>query len=243
MILRTSLILLFLASAALAETSVTTKQGQTVPVEVLSVAGQIATVSRNNVKTPLKLDQLTAASQAEVIAAAKAKGAYSPFPPLRAQVTVGTKSRNNERSSYKKDMDISPQLKLSGVSALDSIPAIEAIMLIICQDTKAKFVQHTDRFVVHATETINVPAAADGKVRDIDFEKSSVSFDAWRDASNVGGFTYKYYLFALRDPETKKLIDFQTNHPQLPTFLLAHPEKKEELIGLEKGKEFPSGFR
>ena len=243
MILRASLILLFLAAAAVAEMSVTTKQGQTVPVEVLSVAGQIATVSRNNVKTPLKLDLLTAASQAEVIAAAKAKGAYSPFPPLRAQVTVGTKSRNNERSSYKKDMDISPQLKLSGVSALDSIPAIEAIMLIICQDTKAKFVQHADRFVVHATETITVPAAADGKVRDIDFEKSSVSFDAWRDASNVGGLTYKYYLFALRDPETKKLIDFQTNHPQLPTFLLAHPEKKEELIGLEKGKEFPSGFR
>ena len=243
MIRQTSLILLALAAAAFAETNVTTKQGQTVPVEVLSVAGQVATVSRNNVKTPLKLDQLTDASQAEVIAAAKAKGTYSAFPPLHAQVAVGTKSRPAANSSYKKDMDINPQLKLSGVSALDPIPAVDAIMLVICQDTKAKFVQHQDRFVVHATETITVPAAADGKVRDIDFEKSTVSFDAWRDASNVGGFTYKYYLFALRDPETKKLLDFQTNHPQLPAFLLAHPEKKEELLNLGKGKEFPVGFK
>ncbi len=243
MIRKISLVLLSLAATAFAETSVVTKQGQTVPVEVLSVAGQVATVSLKNVKTPLKLDQLTEASQAEVIAAAKAKGTYSAFPPLRAQVAVGTKSRPMANSSYKKDMDINPQLKLSGVSALDPIPAVDAVMLIICQDTKAKFVQHQDRFVIHATETITVPAAADGKVREIDFEKSTVSFDAWRDASNVGGFTYKYYLFALRDPETKKIIDFQTNDPQLPAYLISHPEKKEEFINLGKGKEFPTSFR
>ena len=243
MIRQTSLLVLLLASAALAETTVTTKQGQSVPVEVLSVAGGLATISRNNVKSTLKLDQLTDASQAEVITAAKAKNAYSAFPPLHAQVAVGTKSHPTAGSSYKKDMDINPQLKLSAVSALDAVPAIEATMVVICQDTKAKFVQHVDRYVVHATETKTVPAAADGKVRDIDFDPSKVSFDAWRDASNVGGFTYKYYLFALRDPETKKLIDFQTNHPQLPAYLAAHPEKKEELLNLGKGAEFPVGFR
>src|ERR1700729_2164509 len=97
MIRQTTFIFLLFATAALAETSVITKQGQTVPVEVLSVAGQVATVTRNNVKTTFRLDQLTDASQTYVIAVAKEKGAYSPFPPLRAQVTVGTRSRPNER--------------------------------------------------------------------------------------------------------------------------------------------------
>ena len=243
MIRQTSLLILLLASAALAETTVTTKQGQSVPVEVLSVAGGVATISRSNAKSTLKLDQLTDASQAEVIAAAKAKNAYSAFPPLHAQLTVGTKSHPTANSSYKKEMEISPLLKLSGVSALDAIPAIDATFLIICQDTEAKFVKHQDRYVVHAAETKMLPAAADGKVRDFDFDKSSVTFDSYRDASNIGGLVYKYYLFALRDPETKKIIDFQTNHPQLPAYLAAHPEKKEDLLKLGKGKEFPAGFR
>src|SRR3954469_9122393 len=98
MIRQISLALSLLTLTALAETSVITKQGQTIPVEVLSVNGQIATVTRNNVKTTFKLDQLTDASQTYVIEVAKTKGTYSPFPPLRAQVTVGTKSRPNERS-------------------------------------------------------------------------------------------------------------------------------------------------
>jgi hypothetical protein len=243
MIRQISLILLSLTSVALAETSVITKQGQTIPVEVLSVAGQIATVTRNNVKTTFRLDQLTDASQTYVITVAKTKNAYSPFPPLRAQVTVGTKSRPNERTYYKKDMEIDPQVKLSAVSALDPVPEIEAIMLIITQDTRAKFAQHIDRFVIQSTETVKVPAAKDGKMRDIDFAKCMVSFDAWRDATNVGGFTYKYYLFALRDPETKKIIDFQTNHPQLPAFVATHPDKKDELINLAEGKVFPAEFK
>lgn len=243
MIRQTSLLLLLLTSVAFAETSVTTKQGQTVAVEVLSVAGSMATISRNNVKSTLKLEQLTDASRDEVIAAAKAKNMYSAFPPLVAQVVVGTRKKNNERISYKKDMTIDPQCKLSGTSALDPIPVVEATMIIITQDTKAKFVDKRDRFVVHTTETKLIEAAKDGKIREIEFEPSTVSFDAYRDASNVGGFTYKYYLFALRDPDTKKLIDFQTNHPQLPAYLTAHPEKKDELLQLGKGKEFPKEFR
>ena len=243
MIRQTSLLLFLLTSLAVAETSVTTKQGQTVTVEVLSVAGSLATISRNNVKSTLKLDQLTDASRDEVIAAAKTKNTYSALPPLVAQVVVGTRKKNNEKVSYKKDMTIDPQIKLSGTSALDPIPVIEATMIIITQDTKAKFVDKRDRFVVHTRETKLIEAANDGRTREIEFEPSTVSFDAWRDASNVGGFTYKYYLFALRDPDTKKLIDFQTNHPQLPAYLTAHPEKKDELLQLGKGKEFPKEFR
>ena len=238
-----ALSLAIVVSTASAEMNITTKQGQTVPVEVISVAGQMATISRNNVKSTIKLDLLAEASQAEVIAAAKAKGAYTAFPPLKAAVIVGTKSRPNAQIYYKKDMTISPQLKLSAVSVMDPIPALDAIMVIIAQDTKAKFVNKTERYVVHATETKPVVAAVDGKVRAVDFEESSLSFDAWRDASNVGGFVYKYYLFALRDPDTKKLLDFQTNHPQLPAYLAKNPGKRDELIGLGKGAQFPADFK
>src|SRR6185369_2762595 len=128
--------------------------------------------------------------------------------------------------------EISPQVKLSAVSVMEPVPPVDATMLIIVQDTRAKFAQKIDRFQVHASNTVNVPAATDGKPREIEFEKSSVTYDSWRDASNVGGYTYKYYIFALRDPETKKILDFQSNHPQLPAYLASHPEKKEELINL-----------
>jgi len=243
MIRRISLITLLIASTAVAETSIITKQGQTVPVEVLSVTGRIATISRNNAKSTISLDQLTEASQVFVIEAAKVKGTYSAVPPLKAQVTVGTKNRQMERSYYRKTMEISPQVKLSAVSVMEPIPPLDATMLIIVQDTRAKFAQKVDRFQVHAANTVNVPAAADGKPREIEFEKSSVTYDSWRDSSNIGGYTYKYYIFALRDPETKKILDFQSNHPQLPAYLASHPEKKEELINLSVGKNFPSDFK
>ncbi len=238
-----ALLFTVLASTALAELNVTTKQGQSVPVEVLSVAGQIATISRNNVKSTLKLDVLAEASQAEVIAAAKAKGTYSAFPPLKAAVIVGTRNRPNAQIYYKKDMTISPQLKLSAVSVMDPVPAIDATMVIVAQDTRAKYVAKKERYVIHATETKSMIAAPDGKVRDLAFEESTLSFDAWRDASNVGGYVYKYYLFALRDPETKKILDFQTNHPQLQGYLAKNPDKKEELLRLSKGAEFPADFK
>jgi hypothetical protein len=237
------LLALVITSTAFGEMNVTTKQGQSVPVEVVSVAGRLATISRNNVKSTIKLDLLTEASQADVIAAAKAKGAYTAFPPLKATVIVGTKSRVNAQISYKKDMTVSPQLKLSAVSMMDPIPALDAIMVIIAQDTEAKYVNKKERYVIHATETKPIISAADGKMRAIDFEESMLSFDVYRDASNVGGLVYKYYLFALRDPETKKLLDFQTNHPQLPAYLAKNPDKKDELLGLGKGKEFPADFK
>src|SRR4051812_34052321 len=49
MIRRILLLSLALAMAAVADTNIMTKQGQTIPVEVVSVSGRVATVSRNNV--------------------------------------------------------------------------------------------------------------------------------------------------------------------------------------------------
>ena len=222
----------------MAELSLTTKQGQSVQAQVVSVVGSVATITRNNQRSTVRLDQLSDESRAQVVQAAKDKGAYQSFPPFKVQVVVGTTRTQDDRISYKKNMAIKPQITIAGSSTLEPMPEGEATMMIITMDTRAKYVGKKDRYVVHTVETKPIPAAPDGKARKIDFEPSSVSFDSWRDKTNVGGFVYKYYVFALRDAETKKIVDFQTNHQALQTYVQRAPEKRDEILGLKQGAEY-----
>jgi hypothetical protein len=111
-------------------------------------------------------------------------------------------------------------------------------MLIITMDTRAKYVARRESLKVHTAEKIEIPAAPSGDRRQFDFAESSVTYDSWRDKTNVGGAVYKYFIFALRDPETKMLVDFQTNNPQVAATCKAAPEKREEYLALATGATF-----
>jgi hypothetical protein len=165
------------------------------------------------------------------------------FPALNVQLTVGTQQRAEKGSFYRKTMTISPKMTIEGPGRMVPIPAAEAILLIITMDTKAKYKDNNEVFNVLATETLPVPAAPAGDRRSFTFGESSVTYDSYRDNSNVGGDVYKYYVFGLRDPETKAILDFKTNNPPLLTFVKAHPEKREEFLNFAKGAKFPSIFK
>lgn len=178
-----------------------------------------------------------------VSASAQSTPAVAKVPPLNVQVAVGTQQRAVKGSFYRKTMTISPKVTIDGTSRMAPIPALEATMVIITMDTRAKYAQNDESYRVLTTETIQVPAALNGDRRALAFAESSVTYDSYRDNSNVGGEVYKYYVFGLFDPQTKAMVDFKTNNPQLLTFSKANPEKREEFLRHQKGASFPATFK
>ena len=161
------------------------------------------------------------------------------FPPLNVQVTVGTQEKAEAGSFYRKTMTIIPKMTIEGVGRMIPIPAAEAVMLIITMDSKAKFKDHKDVYKVFTTETLPVPEVPTGDRRQFTFQESSTTFDGYRDSTNVGGNIYKYYIFALRDPATKTLIDFKTNSAPLAALCKTNPAKREEFLSIGKDGKIP----
>jgi len=140
-------------------------------------------------------------------------------------------------------MTVQPKTTIEATSRMVQIPAAEAVMMIITMDTRAKYTENREAYLVHGSETIQIPEAKTGERRQFSFGEYSMTYDAYRDNSNIGGEVYKYYIFALRDPATKTLLDFKTNNPPLAAFCKANPAKREELLAIAKGNPFPVTFK
>lgn len=169
--------------------------------------------------------------------------AVGTFPSTRVQVQIGTVEKAKGTDFYRKTQHIQPKFSFEGASSMLPIPAAEAEMIIITYDTKAKFVENRDSFKVLSSETIPVPAAPNGTKRLLAFTPSDVTFDGYRDSSNVGGQAYKFYIFALRDTASKTIIDFETNSLPLANLCKTTPAKRDEMLALAKGAKFPSEFK
>jgi hypothetical protein len=169
--------------------------------------------------------------------------AVGKFPSTRVQVQIGTQEKAKGNDYFRKTQHIQPRFSFEGSSSMQPLPAAEAEMIIITYDTKAKFVENRDSFKVLSTETIPVPAISNGAKRLLSFAPSDVTFDGYRDSSNIGGQAYKFYIFALRDTETKSIVDFETNCLALANLCKTDPNKRTEMLGLAKGAKFPSEFK
>lgn len=169
--------------------------------------------------------------------------ATGKFPATRVQVQIGVQEKAKGNDSFRKAMHIQPRFSFDGSSSMLPIPAAEAQMLVITYDTRAKFVENRESFKVQTSETIPVPAVPNGARRQFSFAPCDVIFDGYRDNSNVGGDAYKYYVFALRDVETKALIDFETNCPSLANLCKTNPAKREEILKMGVKEKFPSTFK
>jgi hypothetical protein len=140
-------------------------------------------------------------------------------------------------------MDIKPKVTIAGLNRTAPLPAAEATLMIITMDTRAKYVGRAEDYKVNETETVPIPAAETGAQRALTFTGATVSFDSYRDSSNVGGEVYKYYILGVRDPETGEVANFETNNTQLAAYVKAHPEKRAEILKFAKGAKFPSQFK
>lgn len=161
------------------------------------------------------------------------------YPALRVQPSVGTQQRRIN-DSYRKTMEIHPKLTIEGTSSIKPIPAAEAVMVVITMNTRAKYTEKKELYIANAVHSLSLPAAPNGARREFNFPETTVSFDSYRDSSNVGGEIYKYFACGIRDPETKELLLFETNYPQLAALCAAHPEKRQEFLNLKQGTKLPS---
>ncbi len=180
-----------------------------------------------------------ALSSAELVGQVADATAKAALPQVRVQVQIGNQQRRMG-SSYRKESTIQPKIVVEGMAATKPLPALEATMLVITMDTRAKYKEKREVYKVESAETLPIPAVTTGARRNFEFAPTVVSFDAWRDQTNVGGAAYKYYVFGLRDPETKAILDFQTNNPALASLAKAKPDRREEFLVMSKGEAFPT---
>jgi hypothetical protein len=164
------------------------------------------------------------------------------FPQLKVTPKVPTKREEQRGKEYIETMTISPQVIVESSGAAKIAPAT-ATMLIITMDTKAKYVDHREVFKVHSTESISIPGADRGGRREFEFKPIKVSYDEYRDATNTGGHIYKWYIFGLRDQETKQILHFETNNTPLAKFIATHPDQRDKYLSLKAGVPFTENFK
>jgi hypothetical protein len=225
-----------------AEITLTDVRGQKATIEVTEATPSQVSFVMQGRKGAIKTAELSAESQAAVEAYAKAKKVYRAFPALAVQVKIALKRRNSEKSSYETNAKLESSVVVEGVAKLVPIPAAEASIVLITQDTREKYVKHVEKLKVWATDTVQIPAAASGERREIPFATAELVYDLARDTTNAGGNEYKYYIFGLRDPESKQLIDFQSNCPAVQHYAETHPEARDQLLSLSKNAPFAAEF-
>jgi hypothetical protein len=164
-------------------------------------------------------------------------------PSLRIQASVGTSRRAVEGSTYRKTMALRPKLIIEhATSRMQGVPALEATMVVVSMETRAKYVQRQNVYKVASAETLQIPAAAGGERREVNFQEKSLVYDADRDSTNVGGEVYKFFICGVRDPATRQLIYFNTSDAKLESICRANPAKREELLKMRAGATFPTDF-
>ena len=164
------------------------------------------------------------------------------FPQLKVTPKVPTKRDEQRGTGYMEQMTISPQVTIES-SPTSKIAAATATMIIITMDTRAKYADRREEFSVHAGETISIPAADRGGKREFAFKPSKVRYDAYRDASNVGGAVYKWFIFGLRDEATKQVLHFETNNTKLARHVASHPDQRDKFLSLAVEGEFSESFK
>ncbi len=221
-----------------AEIEITDTRGNTAKVHVFEVTDQEANLLVNQQRRTLALDELTKESRERLIKFAREHGKFKLFPKLRIEVNVATQRRRVGSSSYMKTQTMKPSAVITGASSMEPIPEATATMVLITQETEAKYVARAEDLEVLANETIDIPEALDGQRRKFDFQENTQYYDSDRDHTNIGGKVYKYYIFGLRDKKTGSLVDFQTNDPELKKYIENNPGDKEKFLKMKVGQKF-----
>ncbi len=234
----------FLLTAAHGGETVTLKnrQSQEIQAEILSADKSSVTILVNRARHTVPLADLDSASAALAVAEAKKAGHFEAFPPVEVEVKVGVQRRNYGSSGYMKQMDVSPAVKIKGRSQIEPLPAAEATILLFYVDTGSKYAKGLESYVVQNAQTVPIPAANNGKSRNIEFTSVSTTYDGDRDSSNVGGRTYKYYAFFLTDPESGHLLHYESNWPSLSKRMEQDEKLRDKVRSLEKDKKIDRDF-
>jgi len=215
--------------------------GRTIEIEVKSVTPQeVQFISKKRLSTvPLaKIED-----RESLIAFAQKNGLYNAYPKLDAQVTVRDKDRRQEGSRYMRDVWITPILSLVSENKMEPLQEIEAVMFIICENTKSKYRTKKKEYQFKGKQKIKIPGVKKGgDQRTFEFDTIKLEFDEDRNRSNLGGWVYKYYLCMLTDPKTGDVITYRTNFDRLEALLETNPAKQKACLEMRVGDDISRGF-
>ena len=162
------------------------------------------------------------------------------YPALRVQAKVGIMRKPVPGSFYLKTMTMTPEIVIESAPT-QPMSAGSASFVLITMDTEEKYRRSEQMCKVATNETLPIPEVQKGSRRKFEFAGMKSQFDGDRDASNVGGDVYKYYMMAVF-ADDKQFLHFETNCPALEKHLAAHPEERLKYLGLQPGTKFTTKF-
>ncbi|MBK8093496.1 MAG: hypothetical protein IPK32_16335 [Verrucomicrobiaceae bacterium] len=163
------------------------------------------------------------------------------YPSLRLQIKVGKRNKPVQGSSFMKIMTMTPEVVVESAST-QPIAAMSATFLLITMETESKYRRGDELLTVATNESLEIPAVPKGVRRNFEFAPLESRYDSDRDATNVGGQVYKYYIAAVF-ADDKKLLHFETNCPELDKHLKAHPELREKFLAMKPEQTFRTRFQ
>lgn len=163
------------------------------------------------------------------------------YPALRLQLKVGKRNKPQPGSSYMKIMTMTPEIVVES-AATQPMAAASATCLLITMETESKYRRGDEELIIATNETVEIPAVPKGVRRNIEFAPLESRYDSDRDATNIGGQVYKYFIMAVFSDD-KQFLHFETNCPELDKHLKAHPELRQKFLGMKPGEKFRTRFQ
>jgi len=214
--------------------AVRSPNGQSMEVEV-----QAYTKSSGNVRIRrltdgqvfnTKLEAFDGPSQAAIVAAAPVE-----IPPLRIDVTVGRRRKQQGNSSYMKEQDVTCTVKIRNEARDIDLPPSRFTILLIGRTTLRHRDRSSDYCRILAKETFDkaIPAGRDAEYQ---CQTITTSFDSDRDFTNLGGWEFDGYLIVVQD-EQGKILDAKSSIGPVGTVTLKDEKLIRQAIGFSVGTE------
>ena len=221
----------------------TDTKGRKIAVEVTAlksteVVGKRVTSGK---KVEVALDKLDPENRKALEAFAKEHGLLDLYPELTVQVTVRDSTPRQKGSFYLRFNFMTPRMSIEG-PRLEPIPAIKATVLTICAETKALYRDRQKVYAVKGRSTRTFEAVEAGDIRKRDFDTVKLQFDEDKNRTNVGGWIYKYWIAFLQEPESNRIIGFETNFVSLRKYLENNPAEIKTFLEKKVDEPIPSKY-
>ena len=175
-------------------------QGRTMEVTVLRQDGETIVIERvdNGKVYAISPDSLNENSKISLLNVVK--NLKPIYPPIEADVVIGTRRKEHNGSSYMKRMEVTAKVTLKNKKVNVDCPPCKGELILIGQSQSS-----AEDFQVLSSQTFQVTPSREGAV--FLAKPFSTIYDSDNKGyGNIGGFKYEGYLLIVRDLEGKVLF-------------------------------------
>lgn len=224
--------LLFIAPGIGSAIEVKNKKGQAMDVEVLSY-----TESSGNLKIKrnpdgavfnLKIGIFDKPSQEAI-----RKAAPKVFPALDIKVSTGKRRERLGDSSYMKKQTVTAGVKVKNDTRDIDLEECTFTILLIARNMKRYDERDVDGAKILSKQSFkkSIPA---GQLIEYEFKGLETTYDSDRDNSNIGGWEFDGYLFAVQDGKGE-IVDAKSSIGHIQASVLEDPVAIKDALKLKEG--------